>query len=235
MSWEWRPETPEEVAEHQRMRNNLMQCQERSDDKKVYQKAPGRRRERPRSVLLIIVILIYIIYFAFRGTSPEAKNYVSNLGGLVNVGDYKFSDSVSMDVAEYIEQVNIVNQAWTNVDSGFYVKTIGSSAVVRNDDDSGIKILMDELEELKALSIWSKDFQSYHVVCKQYYGAIYVFFSEFSTKNQIALKKYNKHIEDLKKMDNPHNCLINTLKENKYFYYVDEKNTVHFKYNDSLY
>ena len=68
MRCEWRPETPEEIAEHQRMRRELLGCQEKYDDKFVnYKAAKAKKRgRRSRSIVLIALILFAVFYFISR-------------------------------------------------------------------------------------------------------------------------------------------------------------------------
>lgn len=64
MGWEWMPETPEEIAEHQRMRKNLIECQQ------MYAKeneGPDSEttKEGSRSLLVTIAVIVVLIYFLF--------------------------------------------------------------------------------------------------------------------------------------------------------------------------
>lgn len=62
MGWEWMPETPEEIAEHQRMRRELIECRQMYDSGKVHIK----RRAGQKSVLVGIFAVIAGLYFIFK-------------------------------------------------------------------------------------------------------------------------------------------------------------------------
>lgn len=68
MGWEWRPETPEEIAEHKRMRRELVECRQMYDDKTVnFENEVKDKKRKPRSVLVIILIVILLIYLFCNG------------------------------------------------------------------------------------------------------------------------------------------------------------------------
>lgn len=62
MSWEWRPETPEEIAEHQRMRDELIKCRQMADNNSKQKEQP-----RSRSWLLWLIVILFVIYIISNG------------------------------------------------------------------------------------------------------------------------------------------------------------------------
>lgn len=65
MRCEWRPETPEEIAEHQRMRRELTESQRNYETLEVDYKGEKKLKpcSRARSVVLMALIALAIFYF----------------------------------------------------------------------------------------------------------------------------------------------------------------------------
>lgn len=62
MRCEWRPETPEEIAEHQRMRRELMECQQMQDEAPANEKTTHAHFP---SVFVVCAVIFLVIYFIF--------------------------------------------------------------------------------------------------------------------------------------------------------------------------
>lgn len=64
MRYEWRPETPEEIAEHQRMRRELLESRE-MNDKKNEQNIEKQHAHSP-SILIFGTLICFLIYCLFK-------------------------------------------------------------------------------------------------------------------------------------------------------------------------
>ena len=68
MGWEWRPETPEEIAEHQRMRRELIKSRQMYDDKNINGGYEVQKKSyKSRSILLRFLFVIFLIYLFYNG------------------------------------------------------------------------------------------------------------------------------------------------------------------------
>ena len=64
MGWEWFPETPEEIAEHQRMRRELLKCQQMEEPDVV---EDDKKRAHFPSIFVLCLAIFLIVYFLFNG------------------------------------------------------------------------------------------------------------------------------------------------------------------------
>lgn len=88
MSWEWHPETPEEIAEHQRMRENLLKCQQNYDINSVNLESPKKQHRRSRSILLIILIILCMFYFLSKGEFSITKGCFDKYSATIDIIDF---------------------------------------------------------------------------------------------------------------------------------------------------
>lgn len=62
MRLEWKPETPEEIAEHQRMRKELIECRQMYGTK---QPENASETNGGFSLLVTLAVVVVFIYFLF--------------------------------------------------------------------------------------------------------------------------------------------------------------------------
>lgn len=232
MRCEWRPETPEEIAEHQRMRRELLESQQIQDNKIVnYKAAKTKRRGRwSRSVTLMVLIIFAAFYFIGKADLSGLYGIFANFDVPAGVSEYQLGKSVSENTSNYIQQNNKVIEAWEDINTRFYSKVLNGTVVMCN-DSAEIETLMDSITQLKQLKIDANDFKDYQVACDEYYGEFCDFFNDFSKKHYVSVKKYNKFVLKINSLQSPYDCLVNIFKEKNYYYYIDSNNKVHYKYD----
>lgn len=245
MGWEWRPETPEEIAEHQRMRRELIESRQMYDDKIINLETEHKKKKRkPRSVLVIILVVILLLYLLYNGgfsflklsnDQPSAISATENL--LENENSVHLGVPVSKSAANYLQLEKAVvlkcNDLFVKLQADFQDGSdVADYTVYSADIDS----LLTKINRLQEQSIYRfdplKDFQK---VCELYYGRVYSFFLAAKQQQKIDLNGYIQLSVELNSLVNPFECLVKLLDENGYYYYIDSENCVHYKYQNSIF
>lgn len=245
MAWEWRPETPEEIAEHQRMRRELIESRQMYDDKFINDgNEVQKKNRRPRSVLLIILVVILAIYLLYNGGFTFSRSKYEQRSTYTVTEDQTeydttvhYGKSVSKNASKYIQQNKVVTLKWNDLIAKFNtVFQEGSAEVDCAVYGTDIDSLLTEIKYLQEQSIYSFDpLKGFQEVCELFYARIYSFLVTIKQQQKVDSNACVQLFVELKSLENPYDCLVKLFDENGYYYYIDSENWVHYKYQNSIF
>lgn len=248
MGWEWFPETPEEIAEHQRMRRELMKCQQMQDDKVIDSNdAFNKKNKKPRSILVLLLVIFTTVYFLSKIDFPffSKDNVTTSSQGSVQSSflfnnidkdvDVHYGKSVSKNTSDYIQQTKEINLALENLYETIRAKLSNGSVIDCSSCVDEFDSLLKNIEQLQNMTVFSNAFSDYQKDCQLYYGRIYTFFNLVKTQQKVSVEEYNQFVLELSTLQKPHETLLKFFDENGYFYYIDKENNVHYKYKNSFF
>lgn len=228
MGWEWFPETPEEKAEHQRMKRELLECQQIYDNVSFRSVQKPRKKKSLLGVLLVLIILS--VMFIMLNDAMPLFSFNNK-----NVNEH-YGRSVAQNTSDYIQQVKSINLLTTDLFSKLnddFRDDLVVNYVVYSDSINDVLLAIERLQNMNISRFDSlKDYQE---VCELYYNRMYSFFNSSKAKQNVSFNGYNQLSLELNSIKQPYDCLTELFDENGFYYHIESDGTVFYKINDTLF